>query len=261
MVVCRYYGTPKGCKYGNNCKFEHIDPPNGANNKGLPDPFNSKPQQRHENHSRNVNHDSLRWPLSCIANTADVTRGNVLNGDVSPEELRLQAYEMAPRGASAEVHQREGQLVSEHRAKMDALSRGGTQMSQRNANSFRNQAPVQAKDPFASNGGQQNQGFGGGFGAQQNNPAYPNGVQIQNPFQQQQQNMGSQVPMNVNPTGFSAPNPQQNLFGQSQPQGHQEHMSMESPAPVANASHDAQFSAQQFGFAKVPEAAPPPRYF
>ena len=25
MAICKHYNTPKGCKFGDNCKFEHID--------------------------------------------------------------------------------------------------------------------------------------------------------------------------------------------------------------------------------------------
>lgn len=197
-----------------------------------------------------------QWPLSVIGTKENAEKGNELTGEWSPEELRVLAYSIAPRGMSAEVTQREGQLIAEHRAKVDALSRGGvqTQPGGGASNGF------QMKDPFAQGPGgapnnaggfgaapQNNAGFGGGFGAG-NNGGAPQ--QQQNAFGQPQQQM-QQPPINP-PAG--------NAFGQTPGFALQPPLPIRNAAPAPTPGQESQFSAAQFGFAKVPEAAPPPKY-
>lgn len=156
---------------------------------------------------------------------------------------------MAPRGISAEVNRSENLLVSEHQAKLTA-AKGGISSGGMAA------TPTPIGDPFAGGAPQQSQpsGFGTsnsaaqGFGmigtnghASQDRPA---------PFGQPQ------------PTPFAAPAPAGNPFGQAtgfaapvQPQA-----PIPNAAPVADPTQMSQFSAQQFGFGKIPEAAPPPKY-
>lgn len=255
MVICRYYQTPGGCRYGKNCKYEHIDPPGGGNLTSTAphshDPFSSltKPQSRHNGYKHSD--DTLQWPLSVIALKENVDQGNILNGDWSPEELRVHAYQMAPRGMSAEVTQRESQLVAEHQAKLEALSRGGTQaLEPMSSNAFRMKDPF-AQEPNASP--QQNHTFGA-FGAV--NGGVPSQSFVQQPSQMAQQQMSD------SPSSFLA-SPQQgaNMFATDPSFGLPPQAPVQNPAPVSDSGHDAQFSAAQFGFAKVPEAAPPPKFY
>lgn len=255
MVICRYYQTPGGCRYGKNCKYEHIDPPGGGNVSSTAppshDPFSSptKPQGRHNGHK--PSDDTLQWPLSVIALKESVDQGNVLDGDWSPEELRVQAYQMAPRGMSTEVTQRESQLLAEHQAKLDALSRGGMHAADPiSSSAFR------MKDPFAQDANapsQPHQTFGA-FGA-------VNGGAPPQPFVQQPAQMAPQQMLDSH-SPFMAPAQQgANMFAQNPSFGQPPLAPVQNPAPVSDSAHDAQFSATQFGFAKVPEAAPPPKFY
>lgn len=249
MVLCRFYQAGR-CKYGNNCRFEHIDPPGGPRGGGGGggggafdrdhDPFNT-PTKAGRSTGQRATDDTPEWPLSALAIKDHPEQGNVVEGDVSPEELRLQAYQMAPRGISPEVSNRENQVVSEHQAKLNAAT-GGGMSSSGNAGPG---APL--KDPFA--GANPQSGFGGGAGAgfgmgATNGNAPP---QQSGPFAQVPQPFGGQTP---------AGNP----FGQNSDFAQPQQAQVQSSAPVATPAQGPQFSAQQFGFGKIPEAAPPPKY-
>lgn len=34
MTICRFYNTPQGCRYGDSCKFEHVDESSGGDSGG-----------------------------------------------------------------------------------------------------------------------------------------------------------------------------------------------------------------------------------
>eukprot|EP00177_Eucheuma_denticulatum_P005279 GFKZ01009605.1.p1 GENE.GFKZ01009605.1~~GFKZ01009605.1.p1 ORF type:complete len:267 (+),score=40.08 GFKZ01009605.1:258-1058(+) len=266
MVICRYYGTPGGCRYGNNCKYDHVDPPSGRGPSNNSHQFSSSsaPPKGASRYTKARILEEIQWPLSAVANKDAPEKGNVIEGDISPEELRLQAYQMASRGMSAEVQQREAQIVAEHHAKIDGLSRGGMEAT---PSSTANNA-FQVKDPFAQSGStpaQQNQAmpFGGGFDGSNGMQTSPFSQQPASFLQPQQSFPQPPQPMAQNPSPFSAPNPQQaSMFPPSQPfQQPQVQQAVPNPTPVSNPSDNAQFSAAQFGFAKIPEAAPPPRYY
>ncbi|KAI0565631.1 nucleoporin-like protein [Gracilaria domingensis] len=247
MVICKYYQAGR-CRYGDNCKFEHVDPPGGGGFHASNDPFatpSSKP-----NRSTKQHHDlQPQWPLSVIGSSDNLAKGNELSGDVSPEELRALAYSMAARGVSPQVSQREGEMVASHRAKVDALSRGGMQ-----THAPLGSNTIQMRDPFAENGG-----FSGGFGGHGNSAEMA---------MEREQSMGN--PFGAQPTG--------NPFGQGASFGQQPHTSPFQQQPTGQSiqpsasqvssspqnltpAQEQQFSAAQFGFASVPETAPPPRFY
>jgi nucleoporin NUP42 len=160
MVVCKYF-QQGSCRFGDQCRFEHIDA-NGRNvgSGGSSDPFAPSPSLKRGS-SRGGGggaggtsakrptpiRDKPQWPLTCVA-SHPVAAGNAIMGDMSQEELRVLAYQQAPgtRGCAPEVVAREQGLVAE--------------FQQRN-----NSAPpppaaaAVAADPFA--GQQQHMGQGG----------------------------------------------------------------------------------------------------
>lgn len=269
MVVCKYYQAGR-CRYGNNCKYEHIDPPGGA--PGANDPFSTPARGggRHPGGAKTAD-EQPQWPLSAIGQRDNAELGNELEGDLSPEEVRVMAYSMAPRGMSADVTRQEAQLVAAHRAKVDALLRGGMQTNARAAgtNGF------EVKDPFAQKPAgppQLNAGFNGapnnsGFAAPPSNPGFGGfgGANMNDSAQQQQGNAfglpSQQIPPQSQPP-FGGGQPPNNSFAQNHNSGPaQQSVPIPNAAPVATAAHDPQFTATQFGFANVPEAAPPPKYY
>lgn len=163
------------------------------------------------------------------------------------------AYASAPRGMSAEITQRESQFVAEHRAKVDALSRGGMQTHAPNNNR------TQPGDPFSKampNGNNSNfasfaqpQPVANGMAQEPMNSDFGQPMQ-QNaaPFGQQQQQPVSQP---ANPFAGN------NSFGQAASAT----MTQDPSSPPLTAAQEQQFSASQFGFARVPETAPPPRFY
>lgn len=219
------------------------------------------------------------WPLSAIAKRSPKA-GNVLDDEHSPDELRVQAYMMAPRGQSAEVNAREMQLVQEHKNKQLAAL---------------GQLPIATSDPFASNGNgggeqtmrdsQSNDPFssapngGGTFGRSAGNVAMSFDG---DPFGSQPSNAGNDAPppafggaSNASPFGGGAAGP--SPFGGTV-------TAAASPAPAAFggngnenlvpplpgngvkqesslAEHEVKaFNAQSFGFDPIPETAPPARF-
>lgn len=278
MTICKYYQQGR-CKFGDKCKFEHVDPPNG--NRGRrSDPFaapNKTDNYRnsYQNSASDPSQNRTQWPLSVIGLDTDMQKGNALVGDMSPEELRVEAYRMAPRGMANEVTQRESQLVAEHKAKEDAFYRVGKQ----NRGAANLNLP-QAKDPFAAGASQpQGSSFGSNFGAQphtpsasqmpfggqSSRPSHPFGSsqQGQNTFGATTQFVAQPQPSSFGPpqhqsASFAQPSEQTGVFSQPPPQA-APHVS--AVAQPLSSAEEQQFSASQFGFSKVPESAPPPQFY
>jgi len=291
MGECRYWKQGR-CKFGDSCRFEHVGPPGGGGGGG--DHFNSKPHYHRNNHNRNNSHndDSYdsrpTWPLSVVG-LPNLTQGNLVDNDISPEELRVNAYMQAPRGKSEAVSASENNLVQEHQAK-EAQARAANPSANNNGmQSQRQPQAIATLDPFASNGG-----GGGGYNSNNgyNNSSGMNDVRQQpsDPFASSGHQQSQYQPQNNAPfsngasfgsSSFGAPTsthtpvqpstlpsiqtPFVNTTPQ-QPASTPFTVPMTTPTltpkPEANLTQKdvAQFNAQSFGFDPVPETAPPPRF-
>lgn len=92
-AVCRYFRLGQ-CRYGNECKYSHVLPQRGgldASKSSGQEPGKQQPKIE-DVIVRDLSHRPP-WEPSCYGLNLswDVGR-NVLNGDFSPEELRLEAY-------------------------------------------------------------------------------------------------------------------------------------------------------------------------
>lgn len=244
MVVCKYFLAGR-CRYGDNCKYEH--PPQGANgrNNSNNDPFKSS--RRGDNYSNKNIEENPQWPLSVIGLSEGLDRGNALSGDVSPEELRIMAYSMAPKGISQEVNDREARLVSEHRGKLEALERSGMINLTGSTSNI-------GQDPFASNQSQ-NGAFNNSFNQQPNH----------------NNDLFASLPTKSDPFGSQTQVPSMDPFGQSLGFGNLQHsnpfgqqqvplMNNHDPIPTISDGARDQFNANQFQLGQVPETAPPPPF-
>lgn len=247
MVVCKYFLAGR-CRYGDNCKYEHPPQANGRNSSNN-DPFKTS-RRGGNNYSNKNTEENPQWPLSVIGLPEGLDRGNALSGDVSPEELRIMAYSMAPKGISPEVNEREARLVSEHRAKLEALERSGMSNLMGSTSNIN-----RGQDPFAANQSQ-NGGFNNSFNQQ---PAHNT-----DPF--------ASLPTKSDPFGSQIQAPSMDPFGQtstfngniqlSNPFNQQQGplMNNHDPTPTISDGAREQFNANQFQFGQVPETAPPPPF-
>lgn len=235
MVACRYYAQGN-CKFGDSCRFEHIDPPSSGDG----DPFSSSASNgRPPKPNGAGGGEEPVWPFCALAN-ADPKTGNRLPGDMSPEEIRLQAYRAPERAAAAEAA-----LLAEHQARLAGAGVGPPAGQ-----------PAAPQDPFAGTtapasqfpGNPQAVGdpFAPGFGAPQQ-------------MAPQQNSMFDAAPA---PTPFAQPaQPLPNAFAPPA----QPFVAPSQQAPAAPATHipaaaEGQFAAMNFGFQKVPEMPPPAKF-
>lgn len=174
MTICKFYQSGN-CKFGDQCKFEHIDA-NGHGGASGPDPFAPAPRSSRRppgrgggnTHARPTR-DTPQWPLTSVG-AHPLSSGNTVTGDMSQEELRVRAYAAAPqqRGCTEEVVRSEQAIVAEHQQRNNGPSAPSAQQSH---------APP---DPFAgsagpSSGATQQPIFGGVSAAApaSNTPIFP----------------------------------------------------------------------------------------
>lgn len=281
MVECRYWKQGR-CKFGDQCRFEHTGPAGGGGGGGNGNrrsaPFSSNHNRGHRNYDDSANESRPTWPLSVIG-LPNLSQGNLFDDDISPEELRVNAYMQAPpRGKSDSVTASERNLVEEYKAK-EARARGpntNTGMS----NMQRQPQAIATQDPFASNGG-------GGGGYNENNGMNDMRQEPSDPFasanqhgqyQQQQAPFGNGASFGTPSYGAPTPTPApislpsiQTPFVNTTPQ---QPATTPFAAPMATptltpklpeAAHLSQkdvtqFNAQSFGFDPVPETPPPARF-
>jgi nucleoporin NUP42 len=241
MTICKYF-LQGSCKFGDQCRFEHIDANGHDRSAGMSDPFAPSPAngqgKRHSNRGGGggggggkrpgPTRDKPQWPLTSVG-SHPVASGNLVTGDMSQEELRVLAYQQAPqtRGCSDEVVIREQGLVTEFQQKNNSAPAPSTHHAA-------------ARDPFAGQQQQQHlapqlqpqQPIFGGVApgamaqAQHNAPIFPT------------------APPTAAPTAFAAP--------AGAPPAYQQ------PPPVL-APHGAAptgAATSTFAFQKVPETAP-----
>jgi hypothetical protein len=120
---CRFFASGS-CKFGDQCRYEHVLPGGGGGDGVASDPFAAPStgkrgiqgsggvNDRNRRKSGGAVRDTPTWPLTCVA-SHPVSSGNTVTGDMSQEELRALAYTSAPRGMSQEVIQREEAIVAE----------------------------------------------------------------------------------------------------------------------------------------------------
>lgn len=84
MVVCSFFLAGK-CKFGNACRNEHPRTDSLTSQNSKSDELVFKEMTMNELQNRPI------WPLSCFSAKADTC--NIIGGDVSFEESRLQCYQ------------------------------------------------------------------------------------------------------------------------------------------------------------------------
>lgn len=262
MPVCKYY-LQGNCKFGDQCRYDHVDPKgNNNNNMGMSDPFSPHSNNRRSgggNQRKKTNvRDTPQWPLTCVG-AHPLSSGNTITGDMSPEELRVLAYASAPpMGISAENVQREANLVAEYQQQNNSSSGGGRGGGNQGGGMQhrQEQQPVGPRDPFAGQTQQQSSSQLGNsqqshqqtpiFGQPQTNPSQP---QTQQPIfghtQQQQAGFGFNQASQSTSLQTSQPEPSP-IF---QPAAAQ-------PMPVAQETQ----AQPQFAYQQVPETAPPANF-
>lgn len=250
MTVCKYFLAGK-CKFGDQCRYDHVDA-NGNIVSAMSDPFAAPSSQHKNQRSARQQRDTPQWPLTCVG-AHPLSSGNAVTGDMSQEELRAQAYALAPRGMSQEIAQHEDALVKEHQLRVNGESANSSQARM-------------AADPFA--------------GQQASTQPSTQGLPQQQPFQQQIFNTQPNIQQKpifptstpaATPLGFSAPMAEGFASAVSQQQlpivpGMPQPtvptvtsaVNQATPAPLQPPGTGTEtFPQAQFAFQKVPETAPP----
>lgn len=126
LSVCKYFLSGH-CKYGNTCRFQHIGNPQAPTGANPP-----KHQQQQQKHGHGTLPAQVRmeevvlfdlginipWPFSCYGIVEDWDLGgNMIVGDFSQEELRMEAY--AQQRALGNIHNYQ-QQVAHLKAVVDA---------------------------------------------------------------------------------------------------------------------------------------------
>lgn len=264
MTICKYYQAGR-CKFGNDCKFEHVGP-TASTGRPPADPF-SRTNKSNKSETRPL------WPLSAVANPDKPNSGNIVDADVSPEELRLMAYHIAPRGQSASAVQKEAALVAEHRAKAnEATGRGNNSHSttsnagQQNVNdpfnSFQNSHQQESNGPFATPGAMSGMEVANSPTFNTHPPLEMNG----NPFGRPQGTMdafpGAGLPQPSQLVGHALPQTEsQPQLAPLVPQQPMPQLNQQFDQHQSNNNASDQFSASHFTFEKVPETAPLPQFY
>lgn len=123
MPICRYFQQGK-CRFGAACKYEHRleekRTPGGRTSFGGNGAGNNGGNGAGRNGGAAHDAESRLWPLTTYARENPAT-GNLLDEEMSPEELRAHAYATAHRGHSRDVVDRENVLVSDFRRKLAAI--------------------------------------------------------------------------------------------------------------------------------------------
>lgn len=134
MTIC-YFFSKGQCKFGANCRYEHVLPTNSnADARNMSNFTNNAPstnsnfnyfQHQTDNNAQHRStpcplprrwHGARIWPFSAVASANDCRAGNDVDDDFSQEELRAQAYLNRKNGTADNVVNDEFSLLMKHQA-------------------------------------------------------------------------------------------------------------------------------------------------
>lgn len=96
---------------------------NWQSSSQLGDPFQNGPGNAAPFYHMPITSINYMWPLSCLGRSEDPEGGNLIDIDVSPEEIRVMAYQIVSNGSEADVRKKETTLVEEFSAESERYFR------------------------------------------------------------------------------------------------------------------------------------------
>jgi hypothetical protein len=121
--ICKFFQAGH-CKYGSKCRFAHVAPSSSLTSSSAPPVLADEMSKAVEAVRHDLQEVNIQWPFSCYGIALDWhVAGNIISGDYSFEELRLEAYaQRAIRGNIAQYEQQVRELAPQYaRRRLEVL--------------------------------------------------------------------------------------------------------------------------------------------